>query len=913
MPVALTPGTRLGAYEVVALVGAGGMGEVYRARDTRLDRTVAIKVLTGSVAGSPQRRERFEREARAISSLNHPHICALYDVGEAPNPGSAVSGGDTVRFLVLEYLEGQTLAERLTSGPLAPAAALRHAIEICGALDKAHRSGIVHRDLKPANVMLTRAGVKLLDFGLAKSTVPVVAAAPTMSMPPTTPANLTVQGTILGTLQYMAPEQIEGLEADARTDIFAFGAVLFEMLTGRTAFVGTTRASLLSAILRDEPPSSSRVRPGAPTALDRIISTCLAKDPDDRYQSARDLERDLRWVASGSSDGLGAGAQTAIPPPSSNRVPWLLAAALAVGLIATVFVELRRAGESAPAAGPTRFTIAPPEHASFGSPRRGGSGTATQLAVSPDGRHIVFVARGTTAYQIWLRPVARLEATPIQGTDGGTFPFWSPDSRSIGFFADGKLKTVQIAGGPPIVLTDAPFGTGGSWSRDHVILFAPGPSQTGLLRVSSTGGSPTVVTTLDKTAGEDVHRWPHFLPDGRHFFYTAVTETCCPASTPSVIRIGSLDRPGADQVLFQAESAVSYGSDHLIFAHEETLMARPFDLDTRQLLGEAFPLAERVTTEGSRYVGASVSENGTLVYGQAGADPPRRLTWFDRTGRELGTLSDAAPYSGLALSPDERRVAVTLETGSPENNDIWLIDIARNITFRLTVDPGQDVSPVWSPDGTRIAFQSSRARQPVAIRQMSSDGTGADELLLEGPGNFTMTPSGWSTDARFIAYTTRGSNVSVLPLFGDRKPFAFAETPFIEGSAVFSPDGRWIAYTSNEGGQTVVYVQSFPGPGAKSQVSRDGGTHPVWRADGRELLYLAADGTMMSVTVGAGRFFNAGRPQALFSSNAWRLTANQVYAVTKDGQRFLVNAMPQQSRGAAPLTVVLNWTAAIHR
>jgi eukaryotic-like serine/threonine-protein kinase len=616
--------------------------------------------------------------------------------------------------------------------------------------------------------------------------------------------------------------------------------------------------------------------------------------------------------ASDSSDAIGAAAHAGSPPPRPSRVPWLVAAVLAVGLIATIVIALRPDGGRTSAAAPAQFAIAPPEDASFGGPSRGGSGTATQLAVSPDGRHIVFVAHAATAYQIWLRSIATLEATPIQGTDGGVFPFWSPDSRSIGFFADGKLKTVQIAGGPPIVLTDAPFGTGGSWSRDNVILFAPGPSQTGLLRVSSAGGIPTVATTLDKTTGEDVHRWPHFLPDGRHFFYTAVTGPCCPPSTPSVIRIGSLDGAVDDVTLFQAESSVLYASGHVIFAHDESLMARPFDLETRQLRGDAFPLAGRVTKEPSRYVGVSASENGTLVYGQAAADVARRLTWLDRTGRVLGAVGDAAPYSGLALSPDERRVAVTLETGDPDNVDIWLIDIARDIRSRLTVHPGRDVAPVWSPDGTRIAFQSSRARQPVAMRQTVSTETGKDELLLEGQGNFTMTPSSWSLDG-FIAYTTRGSNVWVLPLFGDQKPFAFAETPFNEASAVFSPDGRWIAYTSNEGGQMDVYVQSFPGPGAKSQVSRDGGTHPVWRADGRELFYLAADGAMMAVPVGAGHAFDAGPPQLLFSTNAWRLTPNQVYGVTKDGQRFLINTTPQKSSGAAPLTVVLSWTEAIHR
>jgi Tol biopolymer transport system component len=614
-----------------------------------------------------------------------------------------------------------------------------------------------------------------------------------------------------------------------------------------------------------------------------------------------------------SSGGIGVWAPTGPPPQRSSRVPWLIAGVLAAGLIMVTAVALRRDGGLMSGAGPAQFTIAPPEHASFGGPSRGGSGTATQVAVSPDGRHIVFVARTTASYQIWLRPLATLEATPIQGTDGGIFPFWSPDSRSIGFFADGKLKIVQINGGPPIVLADAPTGNGGSWSRDDVILFAPGTSRPGLWRVSSAGGAPTIATTLDKEAGEDGHRWPYFLPDGRHFFYTAIAGPCCPAATPSVIRIGSLDRPGDDVTLFQAESSASYASGHVIFARGETLMARPFDLETRRLRGDVFPLAARVTTEASRYVGASVSENGTLVYGQAVADVPRQLTWFDRTGRVLGTLGDAALYSGLALSPDEHRVAVTLGTGHPENVDIWLLDVDSDIRSRLTVHPGRDVSPVWSPDGTRIAFQSTRSQQPVALRQTLSNGTGADELLLEGPGSFTMTPSSWSGDARSIAYTTRGSNISVLPLVGDRKPFPVAATPFTEGSAVFSPDGRWIAYVSNEGGQTDVYVQSFPGPGSKSQVSRDGGSHPVWRADGRELFYLAADGTLMTVAVGGGPSFDAGRPRPLFSPNAWKLTANQVYAVTKDGQRFLVNVTPQKSSDAAPLTVVLNWTEAIHR
>jgi Tol biopolymer transport system component/DNA-binding winged helix-turn-helix (wHTH) protein len=600
-------------------------------------------------------------------------------------------------------------------------------------------------------------------------------------------------------------------------------------------------------------------------------------------------------------------------PSRTSRVAWLALAALALGLITTAAVARRRDGAPTSTVIPARFTIAPPENASFGGPSRGGSGSATQVAISPDGRQIVFVARGNAAYQLWLRPLAVLDATPIPGTDGAAFPFWSPDSRSIGFFADGKLKTVPIAGGPPTVLADAPLGNGGSWNRQNVILFSPGTSRTGLVRVSSGGGSVTAATTLEATTREDSHRWPHFLPDGRHFFYTAVTGPCCPAGTPSEIRIGSLDQPGHDVPLFQAESSVSYASGHLIYARDEVLMAQPFDASSRRLLGDAFPLAERVTREGSRYVGASASENGVLVYGQGRADVDRQLTWFDRAGHVLGTIGDPARYAGLALAPDDRRVAVTLETGTQKNVDIWLIDLARNIRSRLTVHPGQDVSPVWSPDGKRIAFQSTRLNEPVAIRQTRSHETGTDESLLAGPGNFTMAPTSWSSDARYIAYVTKGSDLWILPLFGDRKPFAFADSPFTELSGVFSPDGRWIAYTSNENGQADVYVQAFPGPGVKVQVSRNGGSHPAWRGDGRELFYLGQDGVLTAVAIAAGRALESGPPQALFQTNVWNRTFNQVYAVTRDGQRFLVNALPPSSRSSAPIAAVLDWTAAFHR
>jgi eukaryotic-like serine/threonine-protein kinase len=862
----LASGSRLGAYEVLALVGAGGMGEVYRARDTRLNRTVAIKILAPSIAADPQRRERFEREARAISSLTHPHICALYDIGEEPNREPSELESPTIRYLVLEYLEGETLAKRLWEGPLPLAEALRHAIAICGALDKAHRAGIVHRDLKPANVMLTKAGAKLLDFGLARNVAPAIAA-DTESLLPTTLANLTVEGTILGTLHYMAPEQMEGLPADTRTDIFAFGALLFEMLTGRKAFEGKTHASLLSAILKDEAPAVSHMRPGTPAALDRIVGTCLAKDPDDRYQSARDLLRDVTWVASGSGDA--AAAQPISPPARSNRIAWLVAAMTSIALIATVGILLRRSEDKMTPAGPAQFTIVPPDNTSFGGPARGGSGSATQVAISPDGRNIVFVAGTPVAYRIWLRPVGTLEAKPIAGTEGGTFPFWSPDSQSIGFFAAGKLKRVAIAGGTPIVLCDAPGGLGGSWSRDNVILASLSYSS-GLARVSGAGGATAIVTTFDP-ATEERHRWPHFLPDGRHFLYTASTGTCCPALKPASIRIGSLT-PGEPEVnLFQTESSVSYGSGHLVFVRDQTLMAQPFDPDTRRLKGDAFPMAEYISTEGSRYASASVSENGTLIYAQDSLQTARQLTWFSRAGRVLDTLGDAAPYSSLALSPDERRVAVALRTGAGENLDIETIDVARGGRSRLILDPEIDRSPVWSPDGARIAFEGRRSGQFSLLEKPINGAAGGETILQRrAAAAGAITPTSWSGDGRFIAYSLGAGfpqrlDVWVLPLFGDRKPFPLVHSPeFLEGSGVFSPDGRWVAYVTNESGRPNISVQPFPGPGARIPISRDGGSQPLWRGNGKELFYLRADGTMMAVPVDATSQFVAGESKALF-------------------------------------------------
>ena len=910
----LPAGTRLGPYEIVSALGAGGMGEVYRARDTRLDRTVAVKILPAALAADSQFRERFDREARAISHLMHPNVCTLFDVGEHPWTGS----GPALQYLVMELLEGQTLAERLESGPLPPAQALHTAIEIASALTAAHRAGIVHRDLKPGNVILTKAGAgstgspqaKLLDFGLAKTNAPAVAVSGTMA--PTTPPGITVQGTVLGTFQYMAPEQIEGLEADARTDIFAFGCVLFEMLTGRKAFEGKTPASLLGAILKDDPPRVSAVQPVAPPSLDRIVATCLAKDPDDRYQSARDLLRDLQWIAADAAAPAKAGA-TPNPRPVRARLAWTAAAVGGIALVASSLVALRHLRETPAAADPVQFTIAPPENASFLTPPSGGTGLAPQVALSPDGRNLVFVASGRNGYQLWLRPLGGVVTTVIPGTEGASFPFWSPDSRDVGFFANGKLKRVRASGGPPVVVADT-VARGGTWNRDNVIVF--GAADGLLYRVPAAGGVPQAASVGGKTDDTgSAYRFPFFLPDGRHFIYTELFGTCCPPAKPGRIMMGALDTMDRTALL-EADSSAVFASGHLLFQRGGTLMAVPFDAASRQITGDPFPLTERVANEGSRYASFSASEAGVLVYASGVLRPTTRLTWMDRTGRELGTIGDSVVHLNIALSSDERRVAVTLVSGAPENRDIWIVDVQRGTPSRFTFDAGLDDSPVWSPDDLILAFQGSRGAFPQLL-QKRLDGAGNEEpLLTAASAGGAAFPMDWSPDGRYLAYLRRGAGnapgIWALPLFGDRKPFPLMQTSTESFGVVISPDGRWFAYQSSDGGQSQVFVRAFPPTGDPFQVSKDGGTQPIWSRDGKELFFLSPDSKLMAAAVSTRGQFQAGAVTPLFTVAVPPSTSpgGRQYAVTKDG-RFLVNLSQQVA--AIPLTVVVNWSEALQK
>jgi len=895
-------GARLGPYVIVAPLGAGGMGEVYRARDTRLDRTVAIKVLPPDLAADPQLRDRFDREARAISALNHPHICALYDIGRESD----------VDFLVLEYLDGDTLADRLAKGALPIADALRYAIEICDAIARAHRAGIVHRDLKPANVMVTKGGAKLLDFGLAKPAAPVVATG-ALSMRPTTPATLTAHGTILGTFQYMAPEQIEGLEADARTDIFAFGALLFEMITGRPAFDGQTRASLLGAILKDTPPRVSSLQPAAPPALDRLVATCLDKDPEDRYQSARDLLRDLQWIATTSERDRAHATEG--QAPRRRRIGRLAVAAAAL-LVAGAAAGALLVRNLRPVTGidSIQFTVAPPDGRVLGGPPGGGTGQATQLALSPDGRQLAFVAADRESYMLWVRPASATSSRLLPGTEGAAFPFWSPDGRYVGFFAEGKLKKVAVSGGSPLVLCDAPTARGGTWNRDNVIVFSPattGPLQ----RVSSAGGAPTDVTALDAKYGETSHRWPFFLPDGRHFLFTASVGICCPAAKLADIRVGSLDSRNYETLL-QVDSSAIYASEHLLFARGGTLMAAPFDAAARKLTGDAFPIAERINSENSRYASFSASATGVLAYAHGGSQVTTRLVWRDRSGAMLGTVGEPALYFGLALSRDERRIAVSLPSGADGANtpvpgrDIWIIDAVRGSTSRVTFDQGADAFPVWSPDGTRVAYQATKAGTAV-LRQKAVDATAPAEAFGDERRG---APTDWSADGRFLLFnrtTAATTEVWALSLTGDKKEFPVAVSRFFETNAVLAPDGHWIAYASNETGRFEIYLQRFPSGGEKYPISTNGGAAATWRGDGKELFFLAPDSRLMAVSIDTTRGVEIGTPQPLFGTEVATINGRQ-YAASKDGKRFLINTRERRP-AAEPIAVVVNWLTAIQK
>ncbi|MFN2386837.1 MAG: protein kinase, partial [Thermoanaerobaculia bacterium] len=874
-------------------LGAGGMGEVYRARDTRLGRTVALKVLRERLSADAELRQRFEREARTISQLSHPHICALYDVGHQ----------DGTDYLVMEYLEGQTLAEKLARAPMSLEETLRCAIEVADALEKAHRQGIVHRDLKPGNVMLTKSGVKLLDFGLAKVLEPAAPATILTSLPTEMP--LTEKGAILGTVQYMAPEQLEGKEVDARTDIFALGALLYEMATGRKAFTGASQASLISAIMTAEPKPVSESQPLTPPALDRVVKTCLAKDPDDRWQTAHDVKLELKWIAEGGSQ-VGLPAPRVASPKSRERLLWLALGILALAALLPWAARDRkvRPGDAAV----TRFAVLPPDDASF----RGGD--LDPVTISPDGRRLALLAMSEGRRRIWIRALDSLTAEPLAGTEGASHPFWSPDSRFIGFFADGKLKRLEVTGGPVQTLCDAPVGRGGTWNRDGVILFAPRQYGEPLYRVSSSGGVPVPATRLEASRQENAHRWPIFLPDGRHFLYLVNISTRHPRNA---IYVGSLDSKETTP-LVRADSNVAYSpTGHILFVRDRTLMAQRLDVERLQLAGEVVPVVERMPQAlATSHSPFSVSQNGVLAYWTG--DTRKELVWFDSRGQRSGSLGIASDLEvAPALSPDERRVALARPDARVGQPVIWIVDVSRGITSRLTSSRFQENFPVWSSDGAELVFLSNR-NGPEDLYRKKVAGAGNEELLYRSAVAHKH-PLDWSRDGRFILYHTQqqqtGSDIMALPLFGDREPIPYLASEFEERYARFSPDARHVVYSSDESGVYEIYVQPFPGPGGKLQISPQGGVQPRWRSDGSEIFYVARDGRMMAAPVSArSGSLSVGDPRPLFQTSILpeALTASSEYVVTADGQRFLV-AVPPPETLVFPATVVLNWAAQLDR
>jgi len=906
----LAPGTRLGVYEVLAAIGHGGMGEVYRARDRRLDRTVAVKVLPGDISVIPELRQRFEREARAIASFNHPHICTLHDVGSQ----------DGIDFLVMEYLEGETLAQRLATGALPFDQALRHGIEIADALDGAHRLGIVHRDLKPGNIMLTKAGAKLLDFGLAKNRAPAVAGR--LSMLPTTPPGLTQQGTILGTFQYMAPEQLEGRDADARTDIFACGAVLHEMLTGRPAFQGQSQASLIGAILKDDPPPVSAIQPRAPYALDRLVRKCLAKDADARWQSARDLLDELKWIAE-AGDQL-----SAVPVPAATTAGALgrwrrVAIVTAAMLLLTVLTASLTWLLTRPASPRlSRLTIMPPRAAPLSI-----DGVVRDLAITPDGTRLIYV--GANGTQLFARALDALEPVAIY-KGAPRSPFVSPDGQWVGFFEGNiTLKKVAVTGGPAVTVASMDSTPrGATWLSDDTIVFATVNVTTGLQRVSAAGGTPSVMTKPDPNQGELDHLSPEALPGGRFVLFTISART----GGLDAAQVAVLDlQTSTQKVAVRGGSHAHYvNTGHLVYGAAGTLRAIAFDVPRLETRGAPVLVVPEVVTAASGAVDAVVATEGTLAYVAGGLESVQRtLVWVDRRGQETPIAAPPRPYLYPRIAPDGRQIAVF---AADQESDIWVWDIDRTTLTRITFEAGLDIYPIWIANGGRLVFGSERAGGRNLFWQ--AVGTGAVERLSERDS--VQDPTSASPDGTRIVFsqTSTTTGVDVMQLIIDdagaaadstQQPQAsrgrivpLVQTPLIERNGDISPDGRWLAYEANDSGQFEIYVRPYPDVnGGRWQVSTGGGTRPLWARNGQELFYVSPTGALMRVPVGRGPAWTSAAPAKLLDEGYFTSPGGnpgRTYDISPDGQRFVMIKVGEAQQTTAPqIVVVQNWLEELKR
>jgi eukaryotic-like serine/threonine-protein kinase len=867
----LAPGTQLGPYEIMAPLGSGGMGEVYRARDARLERTVAIKILPAQFSADPVRKQRFEREAKTISSLNHPHICVVHDVGSH----------DGIDYLVMECVEGVTLSKRLERGPLPLEQVLKYGMQIADALDRAHRSGVVHRDLKPGNIMLTSTGAKLLDFGLARPTMPSASLA-TLSATAPQRSPLTQEGTIVGTFQYMSPGQIEGKELDGRCDIFSLGATLYEMLAGQRAFPGKSQLSVASAILEKEPTLISTIKPMTPPALDYAIRRCLAKDPEERWQSARDLMLELRWIAEFASV-KGIFPQADSRPKFRERLAWAAAAAFAIACVAVTIGFARR---ETPSVQVLRSSLLPPSGSSF---------LPYNFAIAPDGSRAAFVALGPDGKtNLWVRGLSSPNAQQLTNTEGATYPFWSPDSFHIGFFAQGRLKTVDLVNSAVQSLCDVAPGFGGTWNQNGIIVFAS--SVTGpLYRIPAAGGTPEEVTKVPPGSSES-HHWPFFLPDGKHFLY--FVNWSGPSSAPhNGLYVASLESDAPKSISSDITGNVLFASGNLLYVRDRTIMAQPFDTSRLQTTGPALPLTQ---PEVDRFFdfwqsGFSASHDGKLIFQSAG-DAPARLVWYDTAGKELSQFPESG-YEGPQFSPDGRSRAVYSDDEHNGKHFIRVYDLERGISTRLS-EGGGESNPVWSRNGKSIAYRDAS----LNIEEVPSDASGPSRPVVSGAN---VIPCDWSADGHLI-YMSLGEGGG-FPGVYVYSPMDQRSTQVVKFGAEpqFSPDGKWIAYIVIPMRQIV--VQPFPGPGAHIQISNvTGSAQPRWSRDGRKIFYVQPDRKLMVVAFDSKK--HSARPPQVFAQT--RITVTMFgwfqYDVSPDG-RLLVNSLP--ANNSSPLTLVTNWTA----
>jgi len=908
-------GKTISHYKILQKLGEGGMGVVYKAEDTKLKRKVALKFLPHHVNVTAEEKARFLQEAQAAATLNHPNVCTIYDIQEH----------DQQQFIVMEYVDGQTLRDK--GGSVSFKQAIDIGIQVADGLAAAHEKGIVHRDIKPENIMVRKDGiVQIMDFGLAKLRGNV--------------SRLTKEGSTVGTVGYMSPEQVQGLDADHRSDVFSLGVVLYELLTGQLPFKGVHETALMYEIVNVDPAPMSSIKPEIDSQLDAIVLECLEKDPNERAQSAKQISIDLKRYKRESSKQHVTRITAARPVQqlqTSNervqdtsameseklsfvdRLPWYMSAVLFACLAAfIVFYFLRGSPEQQV----VRSYILPPDRFSFATQSAdAGDG---ELALSPDGTMLAFVGADSSGKTyLMVRPLNSLDSRELPSTESAYYPFWSPDNRYIGFFQSGKLKKIEATGGPPVTICDALDARGGSWNQDGVIIFSPtayGP----LYQVSAAGGNPSIITAFDTTRHERSHRWPSFLPDGKHFLFFARASFGGVEREEDALGIGSLDGK-VNKRLMPAKSNVEYASGSLVYLREKTLMAQPFNPSSLELTGDPTPVAEPVEYDlNYNRVVLTTSHNGILIYQASTVQTGFQLEWYSRDGKSLGSVASPADYGNAFLSPDGQKIAFDVYDSQSRNRDIWLYEISRGIKTRFTFDPSVDEIPIWSPDGARIVFHSDR-RGHYDLFQKTTSGAGAEEILLESPDQ--KFPLDWSSDGRFILYTTNDpktrQDLWILPLLGNRKPIPFLRTEFDEDLAQLSPDMRWIAYRSNESGDWELYVRPFLGldekiatdQSRKWQISTNGlssvSQNRWWSRDGRQIFYFSNDNKMMSVDVKAnGSSFEIGAVKPLFGMDAKGLVS--YLDIASDAQTFLM-AVGVGGRLNLPLTVVTNWDKELKR